>query len=182
MFTAVEYRAVKVIAIGAVDSAREVIQYDSDMRNRVAEIAVPLMTEQETCQILDKGEGLLNVRFGHLKKELPAYSSGLPAVCHQLSLNICFAAGIIETCSEATSIEQDHFRRALNRYVEDASGGSSGKDPVAGASNGSEAFDFPKRPVRMRVHGLPRFVVTRGGEYCFLPGLRALRWPAELKT
>ena len=25
-------------------------------------------------------------------------------------------------------------------------------------------------------------VVTRGGEYCFAPGLRALRWLAELET
>ena len=30
--------------------------------------------------------------------------------------------------------------------------------------------------------GLPPFVVTRGGEYCFAPGLRALRWLAELET
>ena len=30
--------------------------------------------------------------------------------------------------------------------------------------------------------GLPRFVVTRGGEYCFMPGLRALRWLADLRT
>ena len=29
---------------------------------------------------------------------------------------------------------------------------------------------------------LPPFVVTRGGEYCFAPGLRALRWLAELDT
>ena len=28
----------------------------------------------------------------------------------------------------------------------------------------------------------PPFVVTRGGEYCFAPGLRALRWLAELDT
>ena len=27
---------------------------------------------------------------------------------------------------------------------------------------------------------LPPFVVTRGGEYCVAPGLRALRWLAEL--
>ena len=32
------------------------------------------------------------------------------------------------------------------------------------------------------IQGLPRFVVTRGGEYCFLPGLRALRWLGDLKT
>ena len=29
---------------------------------------------------------------------------------------------------------------------------------------------------------LPPFVVTRGGEYCFAPGLRAMRWLAELDT
>ena len=29
---------------------------------------------------------------------------------------------------------------------------------------------------------LPPFVVTRGGEYCFAPGLRAMRWLAELET
>jgi hypothetical protein len=39
-----------------------------------------------------------------------------------------------------------------------------------------------KRPIRRRLSGLPRFVVTRGGEYCFLPGLRALKWLGELPT
>ncbi|MFL5354992.1 MAG: hypothetical protein ACJ8AN_20290, partial [Archangium sp.] len=41
---------------------------------------------------------------------------------------------------------------------------------------------FPRRPIPKRLRGLPRFVVTRGGEYCFMPGLRALRWLAELRT
>jgi Dyp-type peroxidase family len=61
-------------------------------------------------------------------------------------------------------------------------GGTSEKDPVAGAGNGAGSFDVPKRPVRMRLKGLPRFVITRGGEYCFLPGLRALHWLGDLKT
>ena len=43
MDTAADFKEGKVVAIGAVDSAREVIQYDPEMRNRVAEIAVPLM-------------------------------------------------------------------------------------------------------------------------------------------
>jgi hypothetical protein len=30
------------------------------------------------------------------------------------------------------------------------------------------------------VHGLARFVVTRGGEYCFMPSLSGLRWLADL--
>jgi hypothetical protein len=29
---------------------------------------------------------------------------------------------------------------------------------------------------------VPPFVITRGGEYCFAPGLRALRWLADLDT
>jgi Dyp-type peroxidase family len=61
-------------------------------------------------------------------------------------------------------------------------GGAGGKDPVGGAADGTGSFDIPKRPLRQRLQGLPRFVVTRGGEYCFLPGLRALRWLAELNT
>ena len=61
-------------------------------------------------------------------------------------------------------------------------GGAAGVDPVAGAGDGTGSFDIPRRPLRKRLQGLPRFVVTRGGEYCFLPGLRALHWLAELKT
>jgi deferrochelatase/peroxidase EfeB len=37
-------------------------------------------------------------------------------------------------------------------------------------------------PIRRRLQGLPPFVVTRGGDYCFAPGLRAMRWLAELQT
>jgi Dyp-type peroxidase family len=61
-------------------------------------------------------------------------------------------------------------------------GGTAGEDPVAGAGDGTGSFDIPKRPLRVRLQGLPQFVITRGGEYCFLPGLCALRWLAELKT
>jgi Dyp-type peroxidase family len=59
-------------------------------------------------------------------------------------------------------------------------GGANGRDPVAGASNGDSTFDIPKRPLKRRLQGLPRFVVTRGGEYCFLPSLSALHWLGDL--
>ncbi len=61
-------------------------------------------------------------------------------------------------------------------------GGSTGKDPVSGAADGTGTFDIPKRPLRQRLQGLPRFVVTRGGEYGFMPGLRAMDWLGNLKT
>ena len=46
------YRDLKIIAIGAVDTARQVVQYDPEMRNRVAEIQVPLMTSKEIREII----------------------------------------------------------------------------------------------------------------------------------
>ncbi len=55
-------------------------------------------------------------------------------------------------------------------------------DPLVGPHDGSGAFTIPSKPIRRRLHDLPPFVVTRGGEYCFAPGLRGLRWLAELET
>ncbi len=55
-------------------------------------------------------------------------------------------------------------------------------DPLVGPHDESSGFTIPQRPIRRRLQNLPPFVVTRGGEYCFAPGLRALRWLAELDT
>jgi energy-coupling factor transporter ATP-binding protein EcfA2 len=121
MDTAADFRDVKIVAIGAVDSAREVVQYDPEMRNRVAEIAVPLMNEAESVEVLTKGEELLNLHFGSIKYEIASYSSGLAAVCHQLGLNICFAANIMETAEGKITIDSTQFRKALERYLNDAS-------------------------------------------------------------
>lgn len=54
------------------------------------------------------------------------------------------------------------------------------QDPLIGNNEGDGIFTIPKRPVRRRLHGLPRFVVVRGGEYLLMPGLRALKWLAAL--
>jgi Dyp-type peroxidase family len=61
-------------------------------------------------------------------------------------------------------------------------GAPAEQDPLAGANDGSGTFTIPRRPIRRRLSELPPFVITRGGEYCFAPGLQAMRWLAELKT
>jgi Dyp-type peroxidase family len=61
-------------------------------------------------------------------------------------------------------------------------GAGEAKDPIVGSNDEGGDFIVPRRPVRRRLQGLPRFVVTRGGEYGFMPGLRALRWLADLQT
>ena len=49
-----EYEELKIIALGAVGTARQVVEYDPEMRNRIAEIPVELMTEKE-IESIDKG-------------------------------------------------------------------------------------------------------------------------------
>ena len=56
------------------------------------------------------------------------------------------------------------------------------KDAIAGANNGTGTFTIPQRPIHRRLKNVPRFVITRGGEYCFVPSLSALRWLAALDT
>jgi Dyp-type peroxidase family len=61
-------------------------------------------------------------------------------------------------------------------------GAPAEKDPLVGANDGSGMFTIPQHPIRRRLPDLPPFVITRGGEYCFAPGIRAMRWLADLKT
>jgi Dyp-type peroxidase family len=79
-----------------------------------------------------------------------------------------------------------HLRRQFefiqSQWVTDGNFISHGteQDPLIGNNEGDGVFTIPRAPVRRRLHGLPRFVSVRGGEYCFMPGLRALRWIANL--
>jgi Dyp-type peroxidase family len=61
-------------------------------------------------------------------------------------------------------------------------GAPAEKDPLVGSNDSTGVFTIPQRPIRRRLQNLPPFVITRGGEYCFAPGLRALRWLADLDT
>jgi Dyp-type peroxidase family len=75
------------------------------------------------------------------------------------------------------------FEFVQTQWVNDGNfiGVSAEKDPLVGG-NGDGQFTVPREPIRRRLQGLPAFVVNRGGEYGFLPGLRALRWLAGLDT
>jgi Dyp-type peroxidase family len=54
-------------------------------------------------------------------------------------------------------------------------------DPLLGAAvDGRRTFSVPALPIRTRYRDLPRFVSVRGGAYFFLPGIRALRYLANL--
>ncbi|MFL6285658.1 MAG: Dyp-type peroxidase, partial [Pyrinomonadaceae bacterium] len=74
------------------------------------------------------------------------------------------------------------FEFVQSQWVNDGVFFGAGEDRDAIMASGGGTLTVPRRPVRRRLQGIPQFVVTRGGEYCFMPGLRALRWLADLQT
>jgi len=75
------------------------------------------------------------------------------------------------------------FEFVQRQWVNDGKfiGAPDERDPLIGVQEGGQ-FTIPNRPIRRRMQGIPNFVVNRGGEYCFMPGLRAMRWLADLDT
>jgi Dyp-type peroxidase family len=90
--------------------------------------------------------------------------------------------GILFVCLQAQLSRQFEFVKT--EWIDDGNFyGSPGEiDPLVGPNDGTGAFAIPQQPIRRRLTELPQFVVNRGGEYCFMPGLRALRWLADLDT
>lgn len=117
-----DYPELKIIAIGAVDTARQVVEYDSEMKNRVFELSVPLMTDDEIIQIINKGSNLLNLNFSDdLKKEIVQHSAGMASVCHDLCVHLCQNSGIFETSDEKVTFGIKEWKSALLSYLEAAS-------------------------------------------------------------
>jgi len=124
-------------------------------------------------------DGSVNVRLHRMIRRGTSYGPALPE-------------GVLEDDGADRGIifvfAGSHIRRQFEfvktQWLNDGIfiGVPSEKDPLVGPNDGSGTFTIPARPIRRRLQQLPPFVVTRGGEYCFAPSLRALRWLAELKT
>lgn len=73
------------------------------------------------------------------------------------------------------------FEFVQSQWITDGNfiGHGTEQDPILNNGQGEQTYTIPKHPIRRRLHGLPQFVTVRGGEYCFMPGLRALKWLAS---
>ncbi|MET8248230.1 Dyp-type peroxidase [Streptomyces sp. NPDC005202] len=90
--------------------------------------------------------------------------------------------GIVFFFMGAELVRQYEFLKAQWANDGDFVGLGTEKDPVVGDNDGTGTFTIPRKPVRRRLQQLPRFTVTKGGEYLFMPGLRALTWITQLDT
>jgi len=116
------YPDLKMIFIGAVHTAHKVIEYDPELHNRVAEVYVPLMTEEELKSIIHLGEEALNISIDQrITDRIVLISNGLAAVTHQIALNFCHARMIECTQPQKTFLDTARWIPALERYLESSS-------------------------------------------------------------
>jgi len=122
MDMSINYRHLKIVALGAVNTARQVVQYDPEMKNRISEIYVPLMSENELKKIIDTGCKLLNIDFEQdVKRRIITYSSGLASVTHQLCLFICIEKNIEKTSGKKLIITKKNLDSAVDLYLNENS-------------------------------------------------------------
>jgi Dyp-type peroxidase family len=124
-------------------------------------------------------EGSVNVRLHRMIRRGTSYGPALPdGVLEDDGAE----RGIIFVFAGAHLKRQFEFVKT--QWLNDGIfiGAPTEKDPLVGPNDGSGSFTIPTKPIRRRLQQMPPFVVTRGGEYCFAPGLRAMRWLAELPT
>lgn len=118
---AAQYPDVRIIAVGATDTARQVVEYDREMFGRVSELLVPLMNEDELTAIITNGQRLLKVDFGRLAQPIAQYAVGVASVCHQLALNVCLERHVRVPAPSAVRFSEDDLKRAMERYVRESS-------------------------------------------------------------
>lgn len=116
----VAYPDLKVIALGAVNTARQVVKSDKEMRRRIAEIHIELMSNDEIKQIIVKGCNALNIRIDEdLQNDIAHHSNGLASICHKICYLMCSTALIAETIKETITFTAEDLHNALCQYIED---------------------------------------------------------------
>lgn len=113
------YPSLKVICIGAVDTAREIIKLDNNLKQRVYECEIPLLTDAEIQNIVLRGCELLNIEMASdLVERIVHYSNQLGGLAHQLCYDVCESKGITKTQLVKKRLTGEHFINAVEAYID----------------------------------------------------------------
>jgi len=113
-----DYNKVKIICIGAVGTARELIELDDNLATRVAELYVPLLEDDEICKVAKNGCSLLNIKMNeNLLEKITYYSNNLGALAHQICYDVCYDKKIEKTIFLQKELNEDVFKVAVDSYV-----------------------------------------------------------------
>lgn len=117
-----DYFISKIICIGACQSAHDLIKLDPNLRTRVSEISVPLLSDDEIKKIIVNGFSLLNVIPSHsLVEKLVYYSDRLGAFAHQMCMDICKGEKISRTTFKKKHIGDKSFQYAVDGFIKRSS-------------------------------------------------------------
>lgn len=118
------YPKTRVICLGAVTSSRELIDIDPNLANRLADINVPLLTDDEITSIIKTGFKLLRVRIDEdLQERLAKLSNNIGSIAHQLCLNVCTILKIKRRCAFSQNVvKNDIIDGGIKMYVEEQAG------------------------------------------------------------
>lgn len=113
-----DYPLSKIVCIGACQSAHELMQLDSNLKNRVSEISIPLLKEEEIKQIITNGFHLLRVKPDkRLVEQLVYYSDRLGAAAHQMCLDICKGLNLNITQWGMKDVLSTSFEYAIDGFI-----------------------------------------------------------------
>lgn len=116
--TADVFPKVKIICLGVVGSAQELLQLDPNLQTRVAEIHVPLLTNAQLGEIVNRGFGLMNVKFKDgIRDRIVYYANNLGSICHHICNDICFNRGITKSRFFPVNLDHDDFNKSVESYV-----------------------------------------------------------------
>nr|WP_145959216.1 peroxidase [Rhizobium sp. ACO-34A] len=121
-------------------------------------------------------DSLTNIRLHRVLRRGFAFGPSLP---DNTMIDDGIDRGIMLAIINANPGRQFEFVQA--QWVNDGDFITQGTrtDPIVGRRDQADDYQYPAKPVRKRVQGIPAYTATRGGEHVFLPGISAIRWVVE---
>lgn len=114
-----DFPCVKIICIGAVGSARELVNFDTNLYTRISELYVPLLSEAEIKEIISLGCKYLNIEMSEsLTEKIVFYSNQLASLTHQMCYEICFKNNVSKTKFIKKHLNDDQFKSAIQGYID----------------------------------------------------------------
>jgi len=114
-----DFPCVKIICIGAVGTARELVSLDTNLYPRVSELYVPLLDQKEIKQIINVGCKCLHIEMSEsLIEKIVFYSNQLASLTHQMCYEICSKNQVKCTKFLKRHIDDDQFKSAIQGYIE----------------------------------------------------------------
>lgn len=109
----------KIICVGACNSAQELIEMDTNIRNRTAQIHVPMLSKDELTDIVTNGSNLLNIVMPtSLVDKIVYYSGRIGASAHNMCLDICLDKKIQTRQKLKVFLDDGSFNVAIKKFID----------------------------------------------------------------